>query len=356
MATGGRWVPASELHTARAFPVQALLHDGRVLVAGGSDGTRVFKSAEIYDPKSGNHGRWILTGSMAKPRGTTQAVTLDDGRVLVPGGQGRCCKVYASAELYDPSSGTWSGAGNMTTPRTFATVTLLGDGHVLVAGGAKTSKPGHPDAVLASAELYDPVANTWTATGSMKTAREWAAATLLADGRVLVAGGYDDHFHTYASAEVYDPQSGSWSSAGHLTDGRAQQGATLLGDGRVLEVGGIGVHSPLDTAELFDPVSGSWSSAGTISEPRQSPIVAMLKDGTVLVAGGFGDGLDALASAELYTPGGGRAGTWSPLPDMPGPRADGVGLTIKGGRVLVAGGFDRGDAHNAPRDAFAYVP
>jgi len=352
-ASGGRWAPAGRLNKPRAFTMQALLPGGRLLVAGGVDGPTVYHSAEIYDPSLGEHGKWTLTGSMAKPRTTTEAVMLQDGRVLVPGGQGPCCKVYASAEVYDPASGKWSSAGTMTRPRNFATVTLLEDGRVLVAGGSSTAAPGHPDKVLASAEIYDPATGVWSRTGSMQTPRECAAATRLQDGRVLVAGGRDGMFNAYRSAEIYDPQTGTWSAAGNMARARSQQGAALLSDGRVFEVGGFG-NGYLASAELFDPVSKSWSSAGVSSAARRSPIVAELKDGTVLVAGGFSDS-DVLASADLYTPSQGGAGAWSGLPDMPGPRADGVGLWIRGGHLVVAGGFDA-EAHDAPTDAFAYVP
>ena len=153
----GSWQPAGKLHAARAFTVQSLFADGRVLVAGGVDGRKVLRSAELFDPAT-NH--WSTTGSMASPRLTTEAVTLADGRVLVPGGQGRCCKtVYASAEIYDPATGTWSSAGKMTTPRTLASATRLADGRVLVASGARAIRLGKPDRLTSSAEL-DPTSGT----------------------------------------------------------------------------------------------------------------------------------------------------------------------------------------------------
>ncbi len=352
-ATAGQWVGAGKLNAARAFTVQALLQDGRMLVAGGVDGVSTLRSAELFDPTT---KRWTKTGSMAKPRFTTQAVTLADGRVLVPGGQGRCCKtVDASAEIYDPTAGAWSSAGTMSTPRAFATVTRLRDGRVLVASGVKAIHFSKPDRLTATAEIYDPGNGQWTLTGRLHTAREWASATLLPDGRVLVAGGIGATGQVLSSAETFNPKSGKWSVVASMHHGRAQAGAVLLGDRRVLEVGGHGAGSALDSAELYDPVADSWTSAGTFDGARTSPIVALLKDHTVLVAGGFGDGIDALASADLYTPADGGSGTWGDLPAMPGPRADGVGMRLSDRRVIVAGGFDS-EAHDAPVAAFEYVP
>ena len=186
-----------------------------------------------------------------------------------------------SAELYDPASGTWTATGSLTTARDFHTATLLPNGKVLVAGGYNTSdlflaarncttRPaGHgvppaasaPHAAgtrrrccptarcwwqqervsaasLASAELYDPASGTWTATGSLTTARRNHTATLLPNGKVLVAGGYDG-VNYLSSAELYDPASGTWSATGSLTTARKSHTATLLPNGKVLVAGGL---------------------------------------------------------------------------------------------------------------------
>jgi hypothetical protein len=148
------------------------------------------------------------------------ATLLPDGRVLVAGGvqvgakQNLRTGFYpelASAEVYDPASGTWTATGNMVRGTSASSggvvpATLLPDGKVLVAGGYRSDDKG----ALASAELYDPISGTWTATSSMDVARAEQTATLLLDGKVLVAGGViSGSFSRVASAELYDPGSGN---------------------------------------------------------------------------------------------------------------------------------------------------
>jgi hypothetical protein len=143
----------------------------------------------------------------------------------------------------------------MVTPRTDFTATLLPDGKVLVAGGLHSGVQAAA-AELAAAELYDPGSGSWTATASLVTPRTGHAATLLPDGKVLVAGGYGGN-GALASAELYDPGSGSWTAAGSMVTPRQSHTATLLPDGKVLVAGGFGAEAPVVTAELYDPGSAT---------------------------------------------------------------------------------------------------
>ena len=209
-------------------------------------------------------GLFSPTGSLGTGRVGHSATLLSNGMVLIAGGStgqlSLCCAVpnLASAELYDQATHAFSPASSMTTARAGHTATLLSDGRVLIVGGAPTGGPS--GAPVASAELYDPLTGTFAATGSAVAARQDASATLLADGRVLIAGGSASTITgrlSLASAELYSPSTGTFSPTGSMTMARFDHTATLLADGRVLIAGGVnasnGTGGSLQTAELYDP-------------------------------------------------------------------------------------------------------
>jgi N-acetylneuraminic acid mutarotase len=196
----GKWTETGSLHTARGVHTTTLLADGRVLAAGGIDwGTeRVFASAEVFDPATGT---WRETGSMAGPRFAHGAVALVDGRVLVIGGwDGYPGKFLSTAELYDPKTGHWSAAQRMDEVRRSFGVARLLDGRVLVVGGLTRIGESKVDRYLSTAIVYEPGKNVWRAVGSMATRRASIVATVLQDGRVLVAGGRTDGGRELSSA------------------------------------------------------------------------------------------------------------------------------------------------------------
>src|SRR5262249_8223943 len=176
------------------------------------------------------------------------------------------------------AAGTWSPTGSMTVFRDGYTATLLTDGRVLVAGGCGAEDLGNCLTVLASAELYNPTAGTWSATGSMVVGRFGHTATRLLDGRVLVANGFDVNRGRLTSAELYDPTTGAWSATGS-TSACCFATATLLLDGRVLVVGS---GSNSTRAELYDPTTGTWSVTGSSSVGRFGNLATRLRDGRVL--------------------------------------------------------------------------
>src|SRR5436190_17672226 len=236
------WIPTGSMSDGRSSHTATLLPNGKVLVAGGRDFVTGRSSAELYDPATGT---WTTTGSLTTALFAHTATLLPSGKVLVAGGGG----APSSAELYEPSSGTWATTGSLATGRVFHTATLLPNGKVLVAGGWPASSGGpDPPPSVSSAELYDPAAGTWTTTGSLATGRDIPTATLLPNGRVLVAGGSSTAGGSpLSSSELYDPGSGSWTATGSMAAARKSHTATLLPSGKVLAAGGMG-----SSAELYE--------------------------------------------------------------------------------------------------------
>ena len=209
----------------------------------------------IYDPVSNT---WAATASMSTGRGNATATLLGNGTVLVAGGQhivNESNGGVTSAEIYDPATGLWHSAGTMGTGHGLATASLLPDGRVLVAGGALQS--GCCGGMVA-ADLYNPSTGTWQAAANMNVAREAAASVVLPDGTVLMTGGYNGITTTpyLASTEIYQPATNTWTLGPSMNQGRVGHTATLLPDGQVLVAGGDagGPSNAFATAELYNPV------------------------------------------------------------------------------------------------------
>ena len=283
---------------------------------------------------------WTATGDMVEARTFHTATQLLDGRILVAGGVGTdtsefFANILASAELYDPVSGSWTATGSMLGIRTGHAATLLPDGKVLVMGGGSSSDgDGGP---LATAEVYDPATGAWTATGNTIGAGPGRTATLLGNGRVLVTGGATSDFEPLALAELYDPSTGAWTATPDMVEARSGHTATLLLDGKVLVAGGL-------TAELYDPATGLWTATGAPLGFSTGHTATLLNDGRVMVAGGMA-GTGARSGAEIYDPG---TGQWTATGTMVDGRIYHSATLLPGGLVLVTGGtnsvIDGGEA------------
>lgn len=326
--------PAGTLINPREFHTATRLLDGRVLLAGGlrQPGGELLDSCEIYDPATNS---WTATGSLNQARDFHQAVLLADGRVLVADGRVAGGFPTKTVEIFDPASGSWSFTKAMLNPPG-GNLVLLADGRVLAAGGDEQK--------AANCELYDPGTGTWSVTGSLNIGRGGFEATRLNDGRVLIVGGTSPTMGGFiAQCELYDPTIGIWSLSGVLNGPRGFHEQVLLSDGRVLVAGGeVGHPRVLNvtrTAEIFDPNTGIWTLTRPMTTARVDFTANLLNDGNVFAAGGTSDlhQSGALTSIEDFDP---VAGRWHLLTTtLATPRQRHAAITLLDGSVLIAGGI-----------------
>jgi hypothetical protein len=313
---GDLYDPASGTWSGVALQIPRVRHsatplsDGRVLIVGGDHGEQFqanpYNSAEIYDPATGTS---TATGNLLTARAGHTATLLPNGKVLVAGGQ-ITGTMYpaptASAELFDPATGSFVSTNNMLSPHFGASAFLLANGKVLVVAGNGQSPP--------TAELYDPATQIWSATGPLaeaySTSLSQMSATLLADGKVLLTGGSaalagTPNVVVLATCELYDPATNVWTATGSLNFARGVHTATLLANGRVLVAGGVdSTQLPISSAEIYDPTAGTWSLSASLPGPLSLHTATLLMNGQVLVAGGDGNTPTTVgtAAALLYTP------------------------------------------------------
>lgn len=322
--------------------VGALLKSGAVLVVDGDPYT---PRAALYNPATDS---WTQTPAPSTGRYGATATLLADGRVLVVGGTvldtatGHS-RFLSSVEIYDPAANAWSTAAAMPAAREYHAAVLLPDGKVLVVGGDDGTQPPM------DALLYDPAANTWTATTPVQLIGLAPTATLLKSGKVLVTSSVGaPPFPGFS--ELYDPSSNSWAyGPGTQTPHVLGATATLLNDGRVLLVGGqVGgsFFSAMASPEVYDPSANAWSGAGTMVAGRQWHSAVLLPSGKVFAAGGFATPLGgaSLASTELFDP---ATNAWSPGKDMAPPRDHFVAVLLPAGAVFVTGGVNQGATQNS---------
>jgi len=229
-----------------------------------------------------------------------------------------------------PNAGALNPAAPMLEPRSGHTATLLPNGKVLIAGGMRRNQDFYK-----SAELYDPATGKFQPTGEMSERRVGQIAVLLPSGRVLIAGGWVGQGGT-DSAELYDPASGKFTPIAKMTMPRGRPSATLLTNGDVLIAGGEKRdNESLASAEIFHASTLTFQSTGAMHHARISHTATLLQDGRVLVAGGYGDSV--ASGAELYDP---KTGNFAETGSMATVRCKHTAGLLPDGRVLIAGGSD----------------
>jgi len=335
-----------------AFTILAVVGFVPILVLAGC--SAVAPSLKTSTPPAGPSTTGPSTpgpstsASLAYPRLQHTATLLPNGKVLVVGGgygpdiiDGYF--VVPQAELFDPDTATSTSAG--MDARDDHTASLLPNGEVLLVGGETGfgSDPPYTAILSPIAELREADSGLFVATGSIALGREASSATLLNDGRVLIAGGliHDGlSWQAVNEAEVYDPSSGTFTVVSKMNAAHACHTATLLQNGKVLISGGSyptpAVPNPTDgnRAELFDPMSGTFTPTGSMNTSRSCYTATLLPSGKVLMAGGEKSGV-----AELYDP---DAGTFAPSASLSVPRSLHTATLLPNGTVLIAGGDNGG--------------
>ena len=288
---------------------------------------------------------------MNAERAAHSATRLPDGKVLIAGGfreEGTTEIAIASAEIFDPFNRTFTPISDMNEPRNGHTATLLPNGKVLLAGG--WNQQGR----TGTAELYDPETRTFEYTGSLMTPRQGLSATLLKNGQVLIAGGDSARDTPQLIAELYDPATGMFVPTGSLNDGRFGHTATHLTNGKVLLIGGTsGKDNILASAEIYDPETGQFTSTSDATMVRYKHTAVLLQDGNVLIMGGADqrDWTGKYDSAEIYDV---RMGTFRQISDMNWERfklAE-AAVLLSNGNVLIGGGNRQLEIFDAQSQTF----
>jgi len=284
---------------------------------------------------------------MSSPRAAHAAVTLADGRVALIGG----CAVDGceagpgskTVDVFDPKTHRMSPGGTLTMPRIGAAAVVLGDGLVLIAGGWSGRQ------TTASIEFYDPVTRESVEAGALSHARADIAAVTLRDGRVAFIGGYDGRA-ALADVDVFDPRTLRVTPGPALTRARAGVAAVQLSDGRVLVVGGGEGGSdlaPSGAAEIADAALTRWSASGALSHARYKHAAVALKDGRALVIGGSDarDRQGKIGVFELFDP---KANAFAAAGATLAPRfkiEDAV-VALRDGRVFIGGGAAQAEIYD----------
>jgi len=305
------------------------LNNNNVLVTAGYSPTGLTASTALFNTQTKT---WSTTGNINDPRALhgNAIVKLNDGTIMIAGGEGPDVTDISSVEIYNPASGTWQFTDPLATPRRYQAI-ILQDGKVLVTAGAE----GLPDndRFLGSTEIYNPQTEQWTSSGYLKIPREGAPEiTLLPNGKVLLLGGYSKNDRLIDRAEIYDPQRSGWTTS-LMPYGLMGATATVLDNGLVLIAGGsTGYYTNATTITnktlLYNPTADTWTPTTPMNVARSSHNAVLLEDGKVLIIGG------GTPITEIYDP---QTSTWKQGPSTKYPQHNGIAVLQNKDILAIAG-------------------
>jgi hypothetical protein len=352
---GGVFQAQLPMASVRTAPSHIPLGDGLHLIVGGGSGTPLWQAAwdttEIYDERS----RLFTAGpKMTTGRSVHAQVRLQDGRYMLIGGVDVNNASQASTEFLDPKTGKFTAGPAMASKRMGHTATLLSNGKVLVTGGIPdtSTQTNALTSAHRTTEIYDPTANRWTAGPNLSTYRAMHSAIVMSDGRVLLPGGLSWRTFLFfrqpqisSTCDIYDPKSNRMSRAGSMRSIRAMYAATLLPNGKVLVAGGLAgvidqstAGKPISAAEIYDPTGNNWTATAAMTGSRAMPSALTLSDGRFAVLGGGSGSLwfpTATQTVETYDY---KTGKWSAMPNMVATRAGALAIELRSCGVLMLGG------------------
>lgn len=371
--TLGDNITARQGHTLSPLP-----GGGAIAIGGdlpdGLGGLTTLNSFEVYN--SCGQSFTQVGGTLTQARSTHTATTLADGRILLLGGYGADGVVDDTGEIYDPVTGGTTAIAPMGQPRTQHTATLLADGRVFVAGGSSLFDLSDPINSLAqstaSTQVYDPVADSWSNGPNLPEPLIAHTATLLGNGKVLVAAGVETAVvfgvpfpDVSNSARLYNPTTNSFETAPAVPGNRAYHGAASLDDGSALVYGGADgsfvtlIATTLNTAARYDPTTNTWSTTGNLVQARAYPNTVEGANNGTLVMGGL-DTVDLITGTGLASTVIERLDpvslTWSSVGSVVQTRQVGRSVPIGSGeRVLTVG---RGETVAVPviQNAEIFIP